>query len=107
MTVVLACGVASQIMQKAEAANVRMTARGTGVRSGHRQRVDHAAGVGSCGRKNGVLVREGPAALRPLILGDAADGHGGTAEASGGEGLRDVAVPVAAAGPADLRERDR
>src|SRR4029077_914994 len=107
MTVVLACAAASQIMQNAEAARTRMTACGSGGRSGHRQRVDHAAGVGSCGWPNSVGIGESPAALGPLILPDAADDHARAGEAAGGERLRVVAIAVTAAGPADLREGNR
>src|SRR5207244_11439350 len=70
------------------------------------QRVEHAARIRARGGKGGVAVGEGPAALGPLVLGNAPHRlHHARGEGSGGEGFT-AAVAVAAAGPGNLRERE-
>src|ERR1700722_3723693 len=109
MTVVLAnAGRAmSQIMQNASREVRRMASRAGRALLGRRQCVEHDAGVRTGGGNRAVGEGEGPAALVPGVLGKAADVDRRAAEAACGEGLCSSAVAVAAAGPADLGERNR
>src|SRR6266699_4404655 len=106
MTVVLASA------GTATTSTVNSSSRGTGrmervgMPSRRGQRVEHAAGIGARGGNSGVAVGEGPAALRPLVLGNGPHGlHRARGEGSGGEGFS-TAVAVAAARPGNLRERE-
>src|SRR3546814_4432761 len=81
--------------------------RSTGGRaaSWHRQRVGHAPVVGAGGDDRVVAVGEGVAAFAPGIDRPVRQRLHAAAEGAGRERLR-AGVAVAAAGPADLRERD-
>src|SRR5256885_15740911 len=109
MTVVLASvgAAATNTINGSSSERGRM-ARPAG-RSRRGQRVEHAPGISARGGKGGVAVGEGPAALRPLVLGNGPHGlHRARGEGSGGGGVsRSAARRTGAAGrPGNSRERE-